>query len=41
MADLDLDAVEAVALDRHAGAFDQLVLRDREPADIGVVGFEL
>ncbi len=40
MADLDLYAVEAVAFDRLAAPLDELVLRDREPADIGVVGLQ-
>ncbi len=41
MADLELQAPEAVMLDGASALGHQVVLGDRQPADVGIVGFEL
>ena len=41
MADLELEAAETVVLDGAQAFFDETILGNRQPADIGIVGLEL
>ena len=40
MADLELETAETVVFDGAAAPFDEFVLGNRQPTDIGIIGLE-